>query len=67
MKPLYWFIAGVATLWVVGRASRFSDHHPANALRFQLSLGVGNVDSPSVGYETAQFGSTLVAGEGGGE
>jgi len=83
MKTLGIVLAVIGGVWIVGRLSRLSPNHPANALGFQLKISVGGGEAyiaqrpdyqdmglyPSLGPgdETAQIAGGFVVGDGGGE
>lgn len=63
-----WIIAGIAGLWVVGRISRRSPHHPINFVPPQVSkANIPGTPQISSAEETYQIPGGLVAGDGGGE
>lgn len=62
-------LAVIGTLWIVGRLSRRSPHHPANAIPALLPDVISNQPAPVNGtwQETAQIQGSVILGEGGGE
>lgn len=67
MKTVLLVIGG---LWLVGRISRRSPNHPANAVPALLAQQPAQVSfsgSVTAADETAQIQGSMILGEGGGE
>ena len=61
-------LAIVGAVWIVGRISRRSPHHPLNSVPTRIARAAAlSIPQTSSSQETAQIQGGLVAGEDGGE
>jgi hypothetical protein len=68
MRALTTILAVIGGVWVVGRISRRSPNHPANAIPQLLPIAKPQAYPVDGTFqETAQIQGSLIAGEGGGE